>query len=169
MKPLAQGAYLLRDDRKSSLETIDSALDFLAEVPSSRKVIVIGDVSEPPGSSGPIYKRLGRRMSEIASRIVVVGGHRRRYAAGVAGNDRLKEAFIDVGHSLSAAVSAVQEQIEPGAVVLVKGRDTQRLARVSLALMGQHVGCEIRFCPASVSCEECPFLVSGWGNRKVVI
>ena len=54
--PLANGAWLIRDEFKSTLETIDAALDALAEVPG-RRIVVVGDISEPPGSQGPHYRR----------------------------------------------------------------------------------------------------------------
>ncbi|HEX6015341.1 MAG TPA: hypothetical protein VFY87_26790, partial [Geminicoccaceae bacterium] len=53
LEPLANGAWLVRDEFKSSLETIEAALDVMAELPG-RRIVVIGSVSEPPGSQGPI-------------------------------------------------------------------------------------------------------------------
>jgi UDP-N-acetylmuramoyl-tripeptide--D-alanyl-D-alanine ligase len=53
--PLSNGAFLLRDDFKSTLETIETALAVLAEIPAERRIVVLGDVEEPPGSEGPIY------------------------------------------------------------------------------------------------------------------
>jgi UDP-N-acetylmuramoyl-tripeptide--D-alanyl-D-alanine ligase len=50
--PLANGAILLRDDFKSALETFDAALDTLSEIPARRRIVVFGEVSEPPGSQG---------------------------------------------------------------------------------------------------------------------
>jgi UDP-N-acetylmuramoyl-tripeptide--D-alanyl-D-alanine ligase len=79
---LANGAILLGDEFKSSLETIDAAFDLLAKVGAKRKIIVIGEVSEPPGSQGPIYGRLGERIAQIADLAFFLGGNARRYAAG---------------------------------------------------------------------------------------
>ena len=56
----------------------------------------------------------------------------------------------------------------PGDVVLVKGRDTQRLSRISLALAGRTVRCDIPRCHAPVDCEECPMLERGWNGARVV-
>ncbi len=73
--PLENGAFLLRDDFKSTLETIDAALDVLADIPAGRRLVVLGEISEPPGTQGPIYRRLGGRVAEIADRAVFVGEH----------------------------------------------------------------------------------------------
>lgn len=167
--PLPNGAFLLRDEFKSSLETIDVALDVLAEIPTKRKLIVIGEVSEPPGSQGPIYRRLGQRMAGIAYRIVVQGDNRRRYVVGAKAGGMTSDSVINAGHDLAKAVDAVEEVLQPGDVVLVKGRNTQKLERISLALLGQPVGCDIRFCDAKIRCDACPQLESGWQGRRVVM
>ena len=82
LEPLPGAAWLVRDDFKSSVETIDAALDVLSGIPG-RRIVVIGSVSEPPGSQGPIYRRIGTRLAEVASRVVVVSSELQRYAAGV--------------------------------------------------------------------------------------
>ncbi|MGB5293953.1 MAG: hypothetical protein WBP34_03285, partial [Thermoanaerobaculia bacterium] len=167
--PLANGAHLLRDDFKSGLETVDTALDVLAEIPAARKLIVIGDISEPPGSQGPIYRRLGQRIGKIASRVVVLGSHRRRYAAGAVDSGMPRELVINAGHDLVKAVDAIASDLRHGDVVLVKGRNTQRMERVSLALLGRTIGCDIPFCDAKLRCDACPQLESGWQGRRVVM
>ena len=57
----------------------------------------------------------------------------------------------------------MQIDLAPGDVVLVKGRDTERLDRVALALQGRQVRCAIEFCDLrGVRCETCPKLETGW-------
>jgi len=60
------------------------------------------------------------------------------------------------------AVEALKDDLRAGDVVLIKGRDTQRLARVAFALMGRQVRCELKSCDAKVECEPCPMLERGW-------
>ncbi len=44
------------------------------------------------------------------------------------------------------------------------------LGRISLALTGAEVNCEVPFCDArAVDCDDCPMLERGWGERRVVI
>ena len=54
---LDNGVYLLQDDYKASLETVHTALDVLEAIECRRKIIVMGEVSEPPGSQGPVQPR----------------------------------------------------------------------------------------------------------------
>jgi UDP-N-acetylmuramoyl-tripeptide--D-alanyl-D-alanine ligase len=162
LEPLPNGAWLVRDDFKSSVETIDAALDVLAELPG-RRIVVIGSVSEPPGSQGPIYRRLGERLGEVASRVIVVSSEFQRYAAGARAGGLPRSALVDARRDVRAAWEAVRADLQPGDVVLVKGRDTERLDRVGLALQGRDVRCAIDFCDLrGIRCEECPKLETGW-------
>jgi UDP-N-acetylmuramoyl-tripeptide--D-alanyl-D-alanine ligase len=52
---LSNGAYVLRDEFKSTPESVDVALDVLAEVPARRKIIVMGALTDPVGKRGPAY------------------------------------------------------------------------------------------------------------------
>ena len=169
--PLANGAILLRDDFKSALETFDAALDTLAEIPAQRRMVVFGEVSEPPGSQGPIYRRLGERVAHIVSRTIFVGESSvwSPFAAGVKRGGGPRDELINAEKSVCRAIEAVRENLGPGDVVLVKGRDNQRLERVSLALTGRTVRCDINFCKATLRCEECPMLERGWNGVKAVM
>jgi UDP-N-acetylmuramoyl-tripeptide--D-alanyl-D-alanine ligase len=161
-EPLPGGAWLIRDDFKSSLETVDAALDLLADVPG-RRIVVMGSMSEPPGSQGPIYRRLGGRIAAIASRLIVASPAFPKYASGARAAGMPRSALIDGHRDLRGIWEAVQADLRPGDVVLVKGRDTERLDRIGLALQGRDVRCTIAFCDLrGIRCERCPKLETGW-------
>jgi UDP-N-acetylmuramoyl-tripeptide--D-alanyl-D-alanine ligase len=166
---LKNGAILLRDDFKSSLETIDAALDILEEIPFERKIVVLGEVSEPPGSQGPIYGKIGERIARIASKAVFVGGNFQRYAAGALRGGFSKSNLIKAGRDVLYAAELIKNELKPGDVVLVKGRTDQRLERISLFITGRKVICNINSCKAALRCDQCPMLEKGWGGLKVVI
>jgi hypothetical protein len=120
-------------------------------------------VSEPPGSQGPIYRRLGARLAAIASRVIVVSTEFQRYAAGAAAAGMPRDALVNAGRDVRAAWEAVRADLRPGDVVLVKGRDTERLDRVALALQGRPVRCTVEFCDLrGARCATCPVLETGW-------
>jgi UDP-N-acetylmuramoyl-tripeptide--D-alanyl-D-alanine ligase len=159
---LANGAILVRDDFKSGFETIQAALDALAEVPARRRTVILGEVTEPPGSEGPIYRDLGARLARAASRAIFIGRTNawRPLANGAKSAGLPADALIHV-ESVRRALAALPEDLGPHDVVLVKGRDTQRLGRVTLALTGRTVGCDIIVCNARVGCGSCPMLERG--------
>jgi UDP-N-acetylmuramoyl-tripeptide--D-alanyl-D-alanine ligase len=156
---LPNGAWLLRDDFKSGLETFGPALTVLAQVPAGRRLAVLGEVTEPPGSQGPIYRDLGERFGRVADSLVIIGNNFQRYAAGArrAGYD--EATLHDAGSSVARASALLRERLRPGDVVLIKGRHDQRLERIGLALQGHAVRCNLERCEVKVrSCAQCPML-----------
>jgi len=155
---LANGAVLLRDEFKAAEESIASGIDTLAGIPAARRIVVIGEVSEPSGSVGPIYRRLGEKMGAIADRVIVVGDNFQRYSAGANRIGVEKGVFVNAGKGWQKAVKLLQAELREGDVVLIKGRDTQRLDRIALALQGVPVSCELIMCQAVRRCASCPQL-----------
>ena len=168
---LPSGTVVLRDDFKSTLESIDSALDALAEIPA-RRIAVLGDVSEPQGNQGRIYRALGEKLGRIASLVIVVGQRKsmQGYLSGALRSGMPRSSVIHAGPTPQQAAAAVLRVLEPGDVLMIKGRDTQKLDRIRLILQGRSVGCELVFCNIrSTDCERCPMLESGWGSRRAVM
>ena len=167
---LPDGVMLLRDDCKSSLETVHVALDVFSGIHAGRRGVVMGEVSEPPGSQGPIYKELGRRIAAVADYAVFVGRNRQfqRYVAKK--SDLPISALFNTGASVLKAAEYLRKELKPGDTVLIKGRGTQRLERIALVLQGRKVRCDIAFCDTRVvTCEQCPMLERGWEGLRVVI
>lgn len=168
--PLANGAIVLRDDYKSTLETIHAALAVLADIPAARRVVLFGDLSEPQGHERPIYLALGIRAARVASRLVVVGRGFRRYWAGARRAGMPRSAVVDGGRTVQQAAAALQKMLQPGDVLLLKGRRPQKLDRVRMILQGRRVRCDIPFCDIrSMECEHCPMLERGWGRHRVIM
>jgi UDP-N-acetylmuramoyl-tripeptide--D-alanyl-D-alanine ligase len=144
--PLANGACLLRDEFNSPQESIHAALDVLASIPARRRLAVLGEVSEPRGSQGPVYRAIGEKLASTVSLAVILGGSFQPYASGVRRAATGGIELFNARRSVQRAAAVLRERLAPGDVVLIKGRDTQRLDRVALALMGQDVRCDIPVC-----------------------
>ncbi len=167
--PLEDGVTILGDFYKSGLETIHSALDFLAQVPAKRKIVVLGDVSEPPGPQGPIYRAIGTRVARVADLALFSSSQNQAYSAGAASAGMPRAAIIQMPGDIAAVTARLRELLEAGDVVLIKGRDTQRLDRIALALAGRRVRCNLDFCRAMPTrCATCGMLERGWDGLKVI-
>jgi UDP-N-acetylmuramoyl-tripeptide--D-alanyl-D-alanine ligase len=168
--PLPNGAIVLRDDYKSPLETIYAALDALAEIPAQRRVVLFGDLSEPKGRERPIYAALGSRVALVASQLVVIGRGFSGYWAGARRAGMPNSAITNGGRNVHDAAAALQKMLQPGDVLLIKGRRPQKLDRVRIILEGRRVRCDIVFCDIrTMECEECPMLERGWGTHRVIM
>ncbi len=159
---LPQGGTLLRDDYKSTLETIDAALDAFAAIAARRRILVIGAVSEPPGSQGPIYRRLGKRIAEIGiARVVLLADQKacQRYRAGMSRAGFNMDRILYQGYSVTAAIELLRRTVGEGDVVLIKGRNTQRLERIAFGLEGKNVRCDLSSCSLTATrCAHCVLL-----------
>jgi len=172
MQPISlpDDVVVLRDDFKSSLETIHAALDVFSDVPARRRIVLLGDISEPPGHQRPLYQALGERVARIASHFIVVGHGLEAYHSGARRGGMAKAAIIDGGRTPQQAVKVLRKLLQPGDVMLIKGRDTQKLDRVRLILQGRRVMCDIRFCNLRMmDCENCPMLETGWGDHRPIM
>ncbi|MBI4525205.1 MAG: hypothetical protein HY695_15485 [Deltaproteobacteria bacterium] len=162
---LPSGAILLRDDFTASLETIEAALDVLADIRGKRRILVLGDVSEPAGRRRAVYRRVGERLAGAASQAIFVmsGDNLSACMAGARQGGLPSDAMIKAERSVRKAVEALPSDLGAGDVVLIKGRQTQRLERVALALMGRTVRCKLTYCNARLTqCARCPMLDRDW-------
>ena len=158
---LDNGATLLRDDFKSGYETVVSALATLGSLPAQKKIVLMGDVSEPPGVQGAIYRDIGARIAEVADTCLVVANdtNRRKYQSGAKQAGRPSCSFLCYGRNVLDTMRALQAIIGPGDLVLIKGRDTQRLERIALGLQGRKIRCSRIYCGLhGIYCQDCPML-----------
>lgn len=168
MQPVAlpNGAILLRDEYKMTLETIHAALDVLDGIPAKRKVVFFGDMSAMQGREWPTYLSVGMHVARVAERFVIVGRSFKRYSRGARKAGMPREAISDAGRTVQDAAAHLARALRPGDVVLMKGRRGQKLDRVRLMLEGHAVGCRIKLCEVrTLDCLECPMRERGWGDH----
>ena len=165
---LEGGAYLLRDDFKGSVETVETALETLLHIPADRKTIILGEASESPEKDGKLYRRIGAYAASAADRVIFVGGKNRfrllRSGAEKAGKRR--GDLFHVRGDLLKAVEALPDSLGENDLVLVKGRGSQRMDRISLKIMGRDVRCTIKECNAKLTrCHHCGMLTREWKHE----
>ncbi|MCB1278754.1 Mur ligase family protein [Prosthecobacter sp.] len=161
---LQNGARLLCDDYKASQESFFSALDAFEQIPARRRIVVLGDVGEPVGSKHRLYREIGKRVGCMASRAILIGSSRMRDTARGAISSGMSPDAITGGSDVGVlkAAELLRAELCEGDVVLIKGRTTDRLRRVILALQGRQVRCDIRLCQVGdMECDACNRLESG--------
>ena len=156
------GAGILIDDYKMTFETVEKALDTLAEIPARRKTVVLGEVYDPPNGEDEAYNYIGERVAQIAGNLVFVGGDD-TYRSLCQGAARVGTAQLTMFHahrSVHQAAEHVGNELMPQDLVLVKGFESQRLDRIGLILAGREVMCNRPKCkaPITLECSECPLL-----------
>ena len=126
--------------------------------------MVLGDIEEPQGPQGPRYAALGKRVAEVADRAFFVGNCDDRWAVGAVRGGMPRDAVHKCGSRIAEVARELSTGLLQDEVVLIKGRSTQRLERLSLMLAGRQVRCDRKLCNAvSLSCETCPMLTRTHG------
>lgn len=155
---LTNGAFALRDEFKASEDAFVAALDTFATIPANRHIAVIGDIAEE--TSHQAYRVVGQQAGAFVDRAIFVGPSKNmrtfRSGAASAGLDRAQVTHV---HHAWEATELLRDELQPGDVVLIKGRWQQALGRVGLALAGRDVHCTADPCPFKrMLCDICPFL-----------
>ncbi len=164
---LPGGGWCLRDDFKSAIETIDRALETLEEIPARRKIVVLGDVTEPGSHQHQLHRDLGARVAKVADMAILVGNMIRDVFVGARRAGASPESFHRAGTRVRDTFSILEGVGVEGDVVLVKGRASQRLERVFLRLNGRTVRCNLKECSANnLPCGECGMLERGWSEDR---
>jgi UDP-N-acetylmuramoyl-tripeptide--D-alanyl-D-alanine ligase len=130
------GAWILRDDFKSTYETIHLALDVLMILPG-RRIVVIGGIEAAPNPQKIAYEAIARRIGEVADEVVVVHGdwnnlYKAELNRQVAGQARLNK--VTVVRSSADAIAVLRGTLGPGDIILIKGRVREYLGDVAHGL-----------------------------------
>jgi UDP-N-acetylmuramoyl-tripeptide--D-alanyl-D-alanine ligase len=130
--PGPHGSVILDDTYNSSPESALAALNLLADLPG-RRVAVLGDMLElgPAERSG--HRQVGRRSREVADILVTVG-ERARLIAAEASMAGLPAGQVRSVARAEEAIPILEELLQPGDVILVKGSRAVQLERVISAL-----------------------------------
>ncbi|MCR4289250.1 MAG: Mur ligase family protein [Candidatus Scalindua sp.] len=161
---LDNGAIILDDTFKAPLESIQEALKVFEAVKAKRRIVVIGDISEPQGKPRPLYFELGKQIANVADLMFFVGmrNFRGRIKSGALDGGLEKSNTIYAGTRIPKVIDLLKDELKNGDVCMIKARGTQRFRRITLALMGQNVQCGIGYCVIKVSyCDDCPLLDKG--------
>lgn len=155
---LPGGVTILRDDYKSTPETVIAALASLEQVTARRRIVVLGDLDMPPHPERHWYRTVGQKAGQVADLALFVGTKFDRYCVGARAAGMRDDRMHHV-RTVDQAIAFLRGSLNADDVVLVKGRETQRLTRITLALAGRHVRCRIEQCRLHLTfCDDCPLL-----------
>ena len=135
---LPGGIYVLDDSYNSNPDSLRAALAAFAEMKGAhRGLAVLGDMLEVGLSSPAFHEQAGRDVGAMGlAHLFVFGDAVRGMAEGAraAGMDREK---IHAPRDLKELAAGLEEVLEPGDWVLVKGSRRMRMERVVEALKGR--------------------------------
>lgn len=165
---LPEDIQVLKDEFKSGEETIFAALEAVESLPARRKVVVLEAIDEPSRPIRRIHRAVGIRIAEVADVLVSVGPSGKMFRKGALQGGMPAE-HIHVLPGLGRIVETVKALVQPGDLVLVKGRRTSHLERIALSLAGHRVECRAQHCKVPLlDCDDCPALAGHAREQRVI-
>jgi len=152
------GAIFLRDDFKAPAWSVSQSLEVLARAQARRKLAVIGTLSDCGGEKREkrAYNATLSTAAEVADRVFLVGERAARLLGRL--QDSPAKARIQAFASAREATDAMNEWLQPGDLVLLKGSNAiDHLARLPLSL-DRRVECWQERCGWVKFCDHCRLL-----------
>lgn len=137
--PGIKDSLVIDDTYNSSPVALHSALETLGKIkvaPSVRKIVIFGDMLELGKHSTEEHQEVGKAVTKVANLFVTVG-MRMRLAAETALDFGLKDEQILQFDNSKEAGAYVQNLVNPGDIVLVKGSQSMRMERCVLEIMSE--------------------------------
>ncbi len=155
MQPVTSrdGVAFIRDDWKAPLWTVDACFDFMRSAQATRKIVVLGELSDAGYSKSTAYARVATHAQEWADITVLVGAW--ASSALKARSHSERGVFRAFSHVRDAS-DFVNATARSGDLILLKGTNRQdHLLRIILARNGD-VACWRDDCRRYLFCNECP-------------
>jgi UDP-N-acetylmuramoyl-tripeptide--D-alanyl-D-alanine ligase len=120
MSPVSSpdGVTFIRDDYKAPLYSIPAVLQFLQEARATRKVVVMGTISDFLGPNGPKYVGVAEQALEVADHVILVGPNA---SMSLKAKRHRKGAALYAAETVDDARQFLGRILQPGDLVLLKG------------------------------------------------
>lgn len=155
MQPVSdnQGVVFIRDDYKSPHWSFGAPIEFLKDARASRKIVIIGTISDASQKSTKLYKQVCRKVREVADVVIFVGQHAHR---GLRGREDQDDMSVQGFRRIRDAADYLQSLLRNGDLVLIKGsHDDNHLCRLVLNRT-RPVRCWKDRCGEEMYCGVCP-------------
>jgi UDP-N-acetylmuramoyl-tripeptide--D-alanyl-D-alanine ligase len=146
------GEVYVLDSRKAPYWTVAAGLAFVKSARAPRKTIIVGTMSDYPGSSSPKYRQVAREALDIADRVIFVGpnsGH----VSKLRQEQPVERLFVF--QSTYQASSFIAENVIPNELIYIKASISDHLERIMLSRIDQVVCWRERCKIKEVQCSRC--------------
>ena len=150
-----QGVTFIRDDWKAPRWSLPAAFGFMKDAVASRKLVVLGTLSDSGANTGRKYRRSVLDALEAADYVIGIGER----AMSLAGRlDSPSDLRFRAFRSVEDASTWLRGFAQPGDLVLLKGSNSaDHLGRIALAA-DRAVSCWRRRCGRGIFCDHCRLL-----------
>ncbi|MBI2676954.1 MAG: UDP-N-acetylmuramoyl-tripeptide--D-alanyl-D-alanine ligase [Candidatus Yanofskybacteria bacterium] len=130
-----KNTFIIDDTYNSSPASSHLALETLKNLPAHRKIAVLADMLELGRYSVSAHQEVGNFAATFADLITTVGPGG-KLIADAAGNQMPKDRIMSFGTAVEAKIK-VQEILEAGDLILIKGSQGMRMERIVEEIMAE--------------------------------
>ncbi|MDD5032635.1 MAG: UDP-N-acetylmuramoyl-tripeptide--D-alanyl-D-alanine ligase [Candidatus Pacebacteria bacterium] len=125
-----KGSFVLDDTYNASPMAMRAALETLADIPAKRKIVVLGDMLQLGKYAIESHKAMAEYILKSGAKIVFSIGPRMKFMAETLRENNFIAKNIFEFPDSSAAKKKVEEIIEEGDLILVKGSQSMRMEKI---------------------------------------
>lgn len=130
-------SVIIDDTYNAAPKAMENAIDALATLPAKRRVAVLGDMLELGKYTLEAHEELGRRTKKKGLDILVTLGIRGKLIAEGAIRAGMNEKMVFACDTIDEIVRLLEQKIQKGDVVLIKGSQGTRMERIVKRIMAE--------------------------------
>jgi len=161
---IQDGPCFILDCIKAPYTTLNLAFDMVKNIKSTRRRIVIGNISDYAGNPKPKYKNAYKYARECADQVIFIG---KKQTTIKPCSDDIKHERVIFVQTPEEAFDFIKKTYIPNEVILVKGSGNLHLERLMLAFK-KKVLCWEPACKVNDNCLTCPGLGNKFNRNKIL-
>lgn len=151
-----KNSSIVDDTYNSSPASAKAALAVLAVIPASRKIAVLGDMLELGTESENLHRNLAKEITASGTQIIFAVGKRMQFAVQALERMNFPAENIYTFNNSIEASKKLQEIIQEGDLILVKGSQGMRMEKIVEEVMANPEEAEKLLCRQSQKWKETP-------------
>lgn len=155
--PGIKNSFIIDDTYNASLASTGAALETLGEITAPRKIAVLGDMLELGGETEALHRKVAQKFLEIGGNLIFLVGERMQFAREELLKNNFSGGNIASFKDPMAAGRKLQEIIQEGDLILVKGSQGMRMEKIVEEIMAQPQKAVELLCRQNPGWKENPF------------
>ena len=157
---IANGAVIIGDFFKSTIDSIQPALQMIQASLFTRVILIFGTINyksfqvNNENKMSP-YFSVGQQIAEIATHLIFVSEKEVDYFGGATSAGIDPKNVILTNNSWLAAFKALPKDLGENDLIYITGVTSQKLERIFLSLKGEKINCNLKWCEMYTYCKDC--------------
>jgi len=131
-----KNSLIVDDSYNAALLSVEAAIESLKTFENRRKIVVLGDMLEIGKYAPEAHRIIGKKAVEVADLIFIVGSRSKFIAESATKSGFAQSKIFEFDKSEDAA-KIVQEKMEEGDIILVKGSRGLKMEKIVKEIMAE--------------------------------